>query len=269
MNEYVVLKNEYLTLKISHKGASVVEVSDNDGNILLSGGPTILFPVCGGVYGDAVTIGGNEYEINDDGFAKDSEFMLLECYEDYAEFILSSDDDTVEKYPFSFNIFVSYKLLGKAFEINCRAGNFSEYKMPYSLGINTYFPYESLNAQFCRDEIMEGYILKNGLFCGEVKRVMPQNGKSLDIPENSEFVIKNIISDSFKLTKDGRMLAKVQAENLSGFSVRSVQGGMCVGMWQGFAGTFGKKEDFITKEGARLVDENSSDEYSFLISFNI
>ena len=138
-NEYIVLKNEYLTMKISHVGASILEITDAEGNLLVSKGTGISFPVCGGVYNNTVTIGESDCSISKNGFAKNCEFMLLESYEDYAEFIFTADEATVKDYPFSFNIFMSYKLLGKAIEINCRVGNFSEYKMPYSFGLNTYF----------------------------------------------------------------------------------------------------------------------------------
>ena len=214
----------------------------------------------------------SECKIPGNGFVRDCEFMLLESYEDYAEFILSSDDDTIDMYPFSFNIIVAYKLLGRAFEITCRAGNFAEHKMPYSVGINTYFPVSRsvrLEAEFDRDEVMEGYMLKDGLYCGEVKRLMPQNGKALNIEKNSQFVIKNIISDSVALLEDSKALAQISAEGLPHFAVCNSDEYISVGMWQGFAGSFGRKDDFLKKDDIKFADENSSDEYRFLLSFNI
>ena len=269
LNEYVVLENEYLTMKISHIGASILEVTDFEGNILVSRNSGLCFPVCGGVYNNTLTLGESEYSVSENGFLKDCEFILLESYEDYAEFIFTANEDTVKNFPFSFNVIVTYKLLGKAATINCRIGNFSEYKMPYSFGINTYFPKGGIDVEFERDEVFEGYIIKNGLFCGDVKRVMPCNGKILNTPENGEYVIKNLISDSFKIIENGKTIAEISKQGFPHFNISSDVYGINFGLWQGFSGKYGKKDDFVNKDSIKFADENSSDEYSLLITFNL
>lgn len=266
LSENIILKNEYITLKLSSTGASISEVTDFDGNTLLLGGDTLLFPVCGKVYSESITLGETSCKIPGFGFAKDTEFMLLESYEDYAEFILSSDDAIVENYPFSFNILVSYKLLGNAFEINVKVGNFSEYKMPYSLGINLNLPKGESKAEFISEEILEGYVLKGGLYRGEVTRLAPRNGKELEL--KNEFVMKDIISDSVSVLQNGKTGLNISKEGFSNFAYYDSDDCQVAGFWEGFASTFGKIDDFVNKNGIKLLDENSSDEYSLLISFN-
>ena len=102
-----------------------------------------------------------------------------------------------------------------------------------------------------------------------VKRVMPNNGKILTVPENGEFVIKNLISDNFELIKDDKTVAEISKEGFEHLNILSDIYGVSFGLWQGFAGSFGKKEDFLDKNSIKIADENSSDEYSLLIKFHL
>ena len=76
--EPVILKNEYLTVRLSQKGAAIEEVLSSDDEILLVGGDTFSFPVCGAVSGGGAYLGKMHCKMPYGGFAKDKQFEVME-----------------------------------------------------------------------------------------------------------------------------------------------------------------------------------------------
>ena len=70
----------------------------------------ILFPVVGNYRNKTSIYDGKEYHLSQHGFARDSEFEVVEHKEDSVSFRLSASDKTKEVYPFDFELIVSYKL---------------------------------------------------------------------------------------------------------------------------------------------------------------
>ena len=76
----------------------------------------ILFPVVGNYRNKTSIYDGKEYHLSQHGFARDSEFEVVEHKEDSVSFRLSASDKTREVYPFDFELTVSYKLDAAAAE---------------------------------------------------------------------------------------------------------------------------------------------------------
>lgn len=70
----------------------------------------ILFPVVGNYRNKTSIYDGKEYHLSQHGFARDSEFEVVEHKDDSVSFRLSASDKTREVYPFDFELIVSYKL---------------------------------------------------------------------------------------------------------------------------------------------------------------
>ena len=263
--EPVILKNEYLTVRLSQKGAAIEEVLSSDDEILLVGGDTFSFPVCGAVSGGGAYLGKMHCKMPYGGFAKDKQFEVMEYMEDYAEFILTADDDTVKNYPFSFNLIITYKLLGNALEVGCTLGNFSEYKMPYSFGFGVCA--KNIDAvEFENEEILEGYPLTGGIIRDPLQRLADGNGKILKIEEGGSCVMKNIISNSVKILS-GDTGIKIYGSDLRNLALSTQNGVTTVGLWDGMADFAGEKSGFLNTETSDLLDENSTAERIYQLTF--
>lgn len=151
--ENICLKNEYLTVKINTLGAEMTSIQTNDGDeklhqpdmVFWNDRAPVLFPVCGTPIGDKIIVDGKEYPMNSHGFAKDSEFNLMECNDDLAVFSLVSNDETKKIYPYDFELLITYKLLGRSIDISYEIINDGKEKMYFSIGSH------------------EGYMLMEGL----------------------------------------------------------------------------------------------------------
>ena len=70
----------------------------------------VLFPVVGNYKNKTSIYDGKEYHLSQHGFARDSEFEVVEQKDDSISFKLASSDKTKEVYPFDFELIISYEL---------------------------------------------------------------------------------------------------------------------------------------------------------------
>ena len=112
------IKNDKLTLTINEHGAEMVSIKDNGGEEYLWDGDSkywgrhspILFPLVCGVWKDTFRINGKEYPMKRHGFARDTDFKLIAKGEDRVIYALHDNADTLKKYPYHFNLGISYRL---------------------------------------------------------------------------------------------------------------------------------------------------------------
>jgi len=71
----------------------------------------LLFPVTGPIKDDIIVVDGKSYKIAGNGFARDTEFTLVEQKENEATFRLEESEETKKCYPFNFALTVTYTLL--------------------------------------------------------------------------------------------------------------------------------------------------------------
>ena len=113
------IKNEYIKAKIKSFGAELnsLQKIDEDLEYIWQGDSKywnrhspILFPIVGRLKNDSYTYQNQKYNMTQHGFARDKEFEVIKNEADFIEFRLKSDEKTLEIYPFSFELYLSYKL---------------------------------------------------------------------------------------------------------------------------------------------------------------
>lgn len=125
-----VIKNESLTVTISDKGAELMSIKKDGCEYLWQGDPTYwagracnLFPICGRLTNGVYTYKGKEYEMMLHGFAKVSQFEMIEQKDDSITFLLCADNETKKMYPFNFQYFVEYALKDNTVEMKYTVKN--------------------------------------------------------------------------------------------------------------------------------------------------
>ena len=140
----ITLENEYLTIKVNPFGAELTSVVDRasdyefmwqaDADYWGRHAP-VLFPIVGRLKDNQYEYNGETYHMTQHGFARDSEFELLEMTGSTALFRLKSSEATKEHYPFDFELHIMYTLSRKNVVIKYIVINPSETEeMYYAIG---------------------------------------------------------------------------------------------------------------------------------------
>ena len=72
--------------------------------------------------------------MNQHGFARDMDFELDHQTADEMWFVLSSNEETLEKYPYAFVLKLGYRISGSSVEIIWQVENPSDEALPFSIG---------------------------------------------------------------------------------------------------------------------------------------
>ena len=137
------LKNDRISIAVESRGAELKSLkrADTGKEYLWCGdakywGRTspILFPFVGGLKDREYRTGGKTYSMTQHGFARDMEFELLSRKEDEIWFELSSDGETLKKYPFEFVLKAGYRLEGSRAAVMWQVENPGKADLHFSIG---------------------------------------------------------------------------------------------------------------------------------------
>ena len=158
------IKNEYIKAKIKSFGAELNSLQKIDDSLeyiwqgdkeFWSRHSPILFPIVGRLKNDSYFYKNQKYNMSQHGFARDKEFEIVEKKDDFIEFKLSSDEKTLKIYPFSFELYLSYKLERNSLIVSYKVINKSDEKMLFSIGAHPAF-----NWSLEKDLKKEDYFLE-------------------------------------------------------------------------------------------------------------
>ena len=134
------LKNEILEVNVKSSGAELTSVKKDGIEYLWHGreywkrNAPILFPIVGRLVNDEVEIEGNKYSMGQHGFARDMEFLEVESGNDFVTYLLRYNEETLKKYPYKFELYVSYKLIENFIEVEYRVKNVDDKNIMFCIG---------------------------------------------------------------------------------------------------------------------------------------
>lgn len=139
-----ILENEYLRITVADEGAELSSVWDKTTGQerLWTADPAIwnrhapiLFPFVGKVYAGKYRIGDKEYAMKTQhGFARDQVFACVDKTADAITHRLNATAQTLEIYPFAFQLTVRHRLTGRQLAVEWTIENLGDEKMYYSIG---------------------------------------------------------------------------------------------------------------------------------------
>ncbi len=266
--EFVIIKNEYLTVKINKAGAEITSIKDSDDNEIIHQGDMfwnrsapVLFPICGKLYDGNLRINGKKYTLNPHGFARDSEFNLMEFTEDLAVFSLISSDETKKVYPYDFELIITYKLLGKSIDVSYEIINDSDEKMYFSIGshegYNCMSGLKNYILEFETEETAVPYSDSEGelgIPTGAIKTI--ELSDELFAGSRS-IIFKNPTSNAITLkSKDGKEKIRVEYEGFGYLVIWTKPNTrfLCIEPWCGMGEFYNSPDDISKKEGIEAID---------------
>ncbi len=285
-----ILENDFLRVSISAKGAQLSSVFDKTNQLehLWRGSPAIwgwhapnLFPIVGQLINDELLVDGNTYPMARHGFARHSEFVLLESDEVHVVYSLPNSEKTLQVYPYKFDFQVLYTLIENAVRITYKLINHDKKPVYFSVGGHPafnvpFYPGEKYEDYYLEFEIEEQLVAQSltaeGTFAGETHPV-PSPGNKLYLTrhlfDNDALVFKGLKSRevSIKSDKHDKSIA-VQFPHFNYLGIWAKGGAdfVCIEPWLGCADTAGKHVDISQKEDIQKVDPGHVFEAAFFIS---
>ncbi len=142
------LENNVLKIAINTHGAELSSIVNKKENkeMLWQGDPKfwgrkspVLFPVVGKYKNGKSTYNGKGYHSGQHGFARDSEFTLVEKNESKLSFELLSNEETLKQYPFRFRLVCSFELNNDRIIVGWNVENIDDKNIYFSIGAHPAF----------------------------------------------------------------------------------------------------------------------------------
>ncbi len=197
-----------LEIEISNRGAELTSIKFNDKEMLHDGkkywdrSAPILFPMVGKLKNNKTIINDKEYEIPQHGFAKDMEFDLIEETENAKVYMTKSNNNTLEMYPFEFELYVAYIIQKDTLTVKYKVINKDKKDIIFGIGGHPGFKldleqdeyYFELERKENKIEFMEvdGQYISN-----EPSKNLLRDNKIIDIKKDS-FINDAIMIKDFK-----------------------------------------------------------------------
>ena len=273
------IKNEYIKAKIKSFGAELNSLQKIDDSLeyiwqgdkeFWSRHSPILFPIVGRLKNDSYFYKNQKYNMSQHGFARDKEFEIVEKKDDFIEFKLSSDEKTLKIYPFSFELYLSYKLEKSSLIISYKVKNKSDEKMFFSIGAHPAFNW-SLEEDLKKEDYFLEFEVNNSkrYFLNDLGLVYDSmdlkfEEKKLFLNEElfkndalvfNDLNIKNLI---FKNIKNENFI-KLNFENFPYLGIWSKPSGapfLCIEPWFGVADENSSNQNLEEKKGMITLDKD-------------
>ena len=284
------LENDFLKVEISTKGAQLSSVYNKaaqlehlwqaDASVWGWHAPN-LFPVVGGLINDELLVDGKAYHMARHGFARQSEFILLESDDVHAVYSLPYCEKTLAVYPYKFDFHILYTLIDNALRITYKLINHDKKDIYFSVGGHPAFNvpfnkgenYEDYYLEFETEEKLETHLLsKEGFFNGEEHPVPSPNNKlylTRDMFYADALVFKNLKSREVCIKSDKHNVSlSVEFPHFNYLGVWAKGGGdfVCIEPWLGCADTEGKHVEISQKEAIQKLKPGHVFEAAFYIS---
>jgi galactose mutarotase-like enzyme len=284
------IENEYLIAQIDAKGAQLSSLIDKatgtehmwqaDEAIWPWHAPN-LFPVVGGLINNELVVDGHKYPMSRHGFARQSEFVLLNADDVSASFSLPYCDKTLQVYPYKFDYQVLYTLIDNSIRITYKVINLDKKTIYFSVGAHPAFNipfnkgenYEDYYIEFETDEHLETKLLSgDGFFTGESHPV-PTPGNKLHLTRqlfDADALVLKKLSSRMVTIKSNRhdQTLSVEFPHFSYLGIWAKPGAdfVCIEPWLGCADTQSEQKDISKKELIQKLHAGHVFEAPFFIS---
>lgn len=279
------ISNKFLTVTLSDMGGEMQSVKLLGEDRLWRGDSAFwkyhapfLFPIVGRLNENQAVIKGGKYAMNQHGLNRIALHQMVEKSESSITFCFSSDSETLKAFPYEFELYTKYTLIGKKVEIIVTIKNKNDVALPCSVGAHPAFPIdlhegdtlENYEVVFEDEEtgLTQLLVSDAGLYCGEKAcdkiQVVEIDEKSL----NGTIIYKDFKSNWVSLVR--KETGEKVSSFLGGHELIAFWKGdnapfLCLEPWNGIADPDGYTGDFEKKPYIEKIDDEKS--YDFSIKF--
>ncbi|MEW6184180.1 MAG: aldose 1-epimerase family protein [Thermodesulfobacteriota bacterium] len=267
------ITNEILKLEVDSRGAELMSIQtlQDPLEFLWQGDPAywarrapILFPIVGALKDNRYTYKGKTYAMGQHGFARDLDFILIEATADSLIWLLQENPQTLQIYPFPFQLYTTYSLKGNSLSIKHKVSNSGRETMWFSIGEHPGFncpllPGETLSDYslvFEQEELLDRTLVKDSLLTEEKEPFLHQERTvplSPELFKRKAIVLEKFKSDSLTLvSKNHSRKVTVTLAEYPYLGIWSPQTGapfICIEPWYGRASSEDSDGDITRKPG--------------------
>ena len=137
------LKNGIFKITVAERGAelkSITELADGT-EYLFDSDPTwwkysspVLFPIVGKVLNGKYRAEGKDFSLGQHGFARTTDFWLVDATANTLNFALESNAATLKVYPYKFRLEISFELVGNKVKVFWKVLNVDDKEIYFSIG---------------------------------------------------------------------------------------------------------------------------------------
>jgi galactose mutarotase-like enzyme len=275
----IILENEQLRAGITPKGAELQSFFNKATAIehMWSGDAAywgkhspVLFPIVGSLLNNIYYYHGKAYHLPRHGFARDKDFTAEQLNATTAVFTLTADEQTLEIYPFAFELKLRYELNGASISCTYEVYNPGEETLLFSVGGHPAFavPFIKGNSytdhylQFNSAETLWRWKLEDGLI-GENSEILPTTDNVLSLDPSlfyeDAIVLKNLQSNRITLgcnTNSHGLHFTFTDFPFFGIWAAKDAPFVCLEPWCGIADSVTHDQQLKTKEGINELAPN-------------
>ena len=278
------ISNSKLTAVINLLGAELISLKNSTNKeYIWEGNPEfwgkhspVLFPIVGCLNENQYSINGTKYSLYRHGFANTMEFNIIEKSAESVVFSVTNNQETLDNYPFKFELQISYTLVNSSLKIGYKVINTNEFEMPFSIGAHPAFAlpneFESYALEFEKSEKLLCFQLENDLISNKIISFpMEENclPLSYSLFENDALIFKELESKAITITENNVPFLKIKFEDFPSLGIWTKQKApyVCLEPWFGYADTVSNSGELSEKEGIQIIgiNEQFQSEYSIEI----
>lgn len=287
--EFVTISSGDLTARIAPFGAELWSLTDRIGREYMTdadpafwtGHAPILFPIVGALNGGCYRLDGAAYELPKHGFARHSQFEVVEAAPDRAIFRLRDSAETRKVYPFAFTLDLEFHLDGMSLRTTATVTNAGDGTMPFSFGYHPAFAWplpggaakadHTIAFEQPEPQPIRRIDMASGLVQPEPVAT-PVQGHLLT-PEAAQFETDALIWDRLSSrsltfgTPGGTQLAAAFPDTpMLGIWQKPGANYLCIEPWQGMADPLGYSGEFRAKPGVLSLEPGASRSFRMDVS---
>jgi galactose mutarotase-like enzyme len=287
--EQTQIKSGALTAVIAHRGAELISWADDQQRELMSDGnpafwrgrAPILFPIVGRLNDDALRLGDDTYAMQKHGFARKSDFAVVDASENAALLRLHDNAESRAQYPFSFELDAEFRIDDNALFQTVTVRNTGETDMPFSFGYHPAFAWplpfggarEDHEIRFEHDEPAAlarvtpyGTIGRDPVPTPVAGHVLPLNDALF---ANDALVWRDVNSHRLTYGAPGYRHLDISFPDTPNLGIWTKPNAafICVEPWAGIADPEGYAGDFRDKPGINML--KSTEERSFRMNISL
>ncbi|MCC5891510.1 aldose 1-epimerase family protein [Exiguobacterium sp.] len=278
------LHNENVNVTLKAQGAELTSWEVFGTELLWQGDPTywgrqapILFPFVGRLLDDRYLYDGSTYTMSQHGFARDELFELVASSDTHARFKLQATTETRTHYPFQFELFVEYRLIGEELTITYHVHNRDDVPLPFSIGGHPAFnipfaggAFEDYTIDFGETRPLDRLLLEGPYLTGAYqplgeRRYIPLTHSLFD---QDALIFENVEYAALRHEPTGRAIV-MECPSFTHFGIwsppKSDAPFVCLEPWFGHADYTGHRKDIRQKEDMQLLAPNETFEATYTL----
>lgn len=268
----VTIHNELISVRIKEKGAELESLFNKELGLeyIWNGDPAfwgksspVLFPIVGQLLEDKYRYQGKTYSLPRHGFARDQVFELESHTDNYAVFLLRSNESTRSLYPFDFELRINYRLDKNRLTVEYSVKNTGVGEMYFSIGAHPAFAvplvkgteYEDYYLAFSKIETAPRWTISKGGQIGDAEPFLDSTSTlqlKKELFSRDALVFKGLESNQISI-KSNKHLHGIEF-SFSGFPFFGIWAApgadfVCLEPWCGIADSVKHNQELTLKEG--------------------